>query len=266
MINLPRLHAALTRFIEATQADKRDKALAKDAKALAAELGAAFDKQGKLFLAGMKKYSGEFGEAAIEDSAGKQLTKAQKATWSEMTEAMQKAIIHGLEVGGIALMTSLGLPDDDVFSIGFDVVNKQAVSFAKREAGSKITKINGTTKKRINSLIVNAVEQGWSYDRLSGEITERFNDFSSERATRIASHEMRTAYENGQRIMVDEVSKRGLKMEVAWLSARDNKVRASHEASDNEGWHDVGYQFSSGAEFPPTDPGCRCTALYRRKK
>lgn len=272
-INLPRLHAALTRFVEATEADERDRALSKDAKALAADLGAAFDKQGKLFLAGFEQYSGEFGEAAIAEKLKysdwiKTLTKAQKATLEAMVGPLEEAIWHAMVFGSEALNGVIDwLPDDDeLVSASLKVVNKEAVKYAKRHAAEQVSGINDTTKERMRSLIGNATEDGWSYGRLTKEITGRFDEYSSGRARRIAVYELRDAYEGGQRELVEQVQKRGLDMETYWLTAGDERVRDSHRASQGEGWQDVGYTFAAGSDRPPTDPGCRCTALYRRKK
>jgi len=273
MIDLPRLHAALTRFIEATQADKRDRALSKDAKALAADLGAAFDKQGKLFLAGFEKFSGEFGEAAIAEQLKysdwiKTLTKAQKATLEAMVGPLEEAIWHAMIFGADALNDVIDWrPDqDDIVSVSLNVVNEEAVKYANRIAAERVTGINDVTKERMRSLIGNATQEGWSYGRLTKEITGRFNEYSSSRARRIAVFELRDAYEGGQRELVEQVQKRGLDMETYWLTAGDDRVRDSHRASQGEGWQDVGYTFAAGSDRPPTDPGCRCTALYRRKK
>ena len=268
MINLSQLHAALTRFIEATQADERDKALASDVRELEAELSKAFDKQGKLFLAGMNQFSGEFGEALKYSDWIKTLTKAQKATLEAMVGPLEEAIWHAMVFGAEALEGVIDwLPDDDeLLSVSLKVTNEEAVKYANRIAAERVSGINDVTKERMRSLIGNATQEGWSYNRLAKEITGRFDEYSSSRARRIAVFELRDAYEGGQRELVEQVQKRGLDMETYWLTAGDDRVRDSHRASQGEGWQDVGYSFAAGSDRPPTDPGCRCTALYRRKK
>ena len=67
MINLPRLHAALTRFVEATEADERDRKLASDARELEAVFSDAFMEQGELLIADMERYRNEFAEAALTE-------------------------------------------------------------------------------------------------------------------------------------------------------------------------------------------------------
>jgi len=265
-INTDLLITALERFLEADQADKRDRAVTKPAAKLERAMAKAFKKQGTSFLKAMNKFKGQFAEASSPKTMANALTGGQTATWSEMTKAMQEAISDGLEAGGDGLMDALDIPTDDLIGFGFDVMNPEAITYASEHAAEQVTKINDVTKDRMRSLITHGVEDGWSYGRLARQIKTGFDGMTSTRARRIAVYELRDAYETGQRVMIDRLSKHGLDMETAWLTAGDNRVRDSHRASAAEGWQEVGFVFSSGGEHPPTDPGCRCTSLYRRKK
>ena len=224
----------------------------------------AFRKQGAAFLKAMGKYKGQFAEAASPKTMANAFSSTP--TWAEMTKAMQDAIGEGLEAGGDGLMDALDIPADDLTGFGFDVMDPEAIKYARETAADRVTKINDVTKERMRALITQATEEGWGYGRLAGQIKGRFDGMTSARAKRIASHELRDAYENGQRIMIDRLEKHGLPMETKWLTAGDSRVRDEHRASQAEGWQDVGHTFASGSENPPTDPGCRCTSLYRRKK
>ena len=254
----------LERFLEAGEAAKRDKAVAKPERKLEAAMSKAFKKQGAAFLKAMSKYKGQFAEASSPATMANAYDPIP--TWAEMTKAMQDAIGDGLEAGGDGLMDALDIPKDDLTGFGFDVMNPEAVKYAKEHAAEQVTKINDVTKGRMRSLIGQATEEGWSYGRLAGQIKSRFDGMTSTRARTIASHELRDAYEHGQRVMIDRLGKFGLPMETKWLTAGDSRVRDEHRDSQAEGWQDVGYTFASGSENPPTDPGCRCTSLYRRKK
>jgi len=255
---------ALTSFLEAGEAAKRDRAVAKPERKLEKAMAKAFAKQGKAFLKAMDKFKGQFAEAKSPKTMANSFNAVP--TWAEMAKAMQEAIGDGLEAGGDGLMNALDIPSDDLTGFGFDVMNPEAIKYAKTHAAEQVTKINDVTKERMRALIGQATEEGWSYGRLAGQIKNRFDGMTSTRARRIASHELRDAYEVGQRVMIDRLEKHGLPMETKWLTAGDSRVRDSHRDSRAEGWQDVGHTFSSGAENPPTDPGCRCTSLYRRKK
>ena len=255
---------ALERFLEAGEADRRDRQLVKPERKLERAMSKAFAKQGKAFLKAMGKFKGQFAEASNPKTMANSFNPTP--TWSEMTEAMQEAVSAGLGLGGDGLMAALDIPSDDLIGFGFDVMNEEAIKHAKEHAAAQVTKINETTMQSMRGLIVQATEEGWSYGRLAGQIKGRFEGFSSARARRIAVYELRDAYEAGQRVMIDRLKKHGLDMETSWLTAGDDRVRDSHRDSGAEGWHKVGFVFASGAERPPSDPGCRCTSLYRRKK
>lgn len=265
-LNNELLITALERFLEAGEADSRDRAVKQPARKLETAMSSAFEKQGASFLKAMDKYKGQFAEAASPETIANAVKRGQTETWADMTKAMQEAISDGLEAGGDGLMDALDIPSDDLTGFGFDVMNEEAIKHAKEHAAAQVTKINKTTMERMRALIGQATEEGWSYGRLAGQIKNRFEGMTSARAKRIASHELRDAYETGQRIMIDRLEKYGLPMETKWLHAGDNRVRDAHRDSQAEGWQDVGHTFSSGSEHPPTDPGCRCTSLYRRKK
>ena len=263
-LNPDLLIEALERFLEAGEADKRDRLLVKPAKKLEAAMAKAFKKQGAAFLKAMAKYKKQFSEASSPQTMANSFKPTP--TWAEMTDALQEAISDGLQAGGDGLMDALDIPPDDLTGFGFDVMNEEAITYAKEHAAEQVTKINDVTKERMRGLIGQATEEGWSYGRLAGQITKRFEGMTSARAGRIAVYELRDAYEAGQRVMIDRLKKHGLKMETSWLTAGDDRVRDSHRDSGAEGWHKVGFVFASGAERPPSDPGCRCTSLYRRKK
>ena len=165
----------------------------------------AFKKQGASFLKAMGKYKGQFAEAASPKTMADSFNTIP--TWAEMTKAMQDAISDGLEAGGDGLMDALDIPADDLTGFGFDVMNPEAIKYAREHAAAQVTKINKTTMERMRALITQATEEGWSYGRLAGQIKGRFDGMTATRARRIASHELRDAYETGQRVMIDRLEK-----------------------------------------------------------
>ena len=153
--------------------------------------------------------------------------------------------------------------------ISFALDNPLAVAFAEARAAEAVTQINDTTRDALRRLVVEAVDAGWSYDQLSEAIGERFEEMATggdnPRSRRIAVYEMGNAYEAGSETAVNELVAAGLEMEKAWLSAGDAKVRPAHQANAAQGWIPMADDFGSGDRRPPTDPGCRCTLLYRRQ-
>ena len=238
-ISYDHIIAALEVFLEAGEAAKRDSAVAKPERKLEVVMAKAFTKQGKAFLKAMNKFKGQFAEASSPETMANSFNATP--TWAEMTKAMQEAIGNGLEIGGDGLMDALDIPTDDLVGFGFDVMNPEAIKYAKTHAAEQVTKINDVTKGRMRSLIGQATEEGWGYGRLAGQITKRFDGMTSARAGRIASHELRDAYEYGQRVMIDRLVEHGLVMEEKWLSAGDDRVRDAHRDHEAKGWQIVGY-------------------------
>ena len=172
-LNPELLITALEHFLEAGQADKRDRAVVTPARKLEAAMAKAFKKQGASFLKAMGKYKGQFAEAASPKTMANAFSSTP--TWAEMTKAMQDAIGEGLEAGGDGLMDALDIPADDLTGFGFDVMNPEAIKYAREHAASQVTKINDVTKERMRALITQATEEGWGYGRLAGQIKGRFD-------------------------------------------------------------------------------------------
>ena len=133
-----------------------------------------------------------------------------------------------------------------------------------------MTKINDTTRSYLNAMISQAVDEGWSYDRLSNAIGSRFTEFATggdnPRSRRVAVYELGDAYEEGTQLAAKELQAAGLEMEKKALTAGDDRVRPSHEDNASAGWIPLDDEFPSGDMRFPSDPGCRCTTLYRRKR
>lgn len=163
-----------------------------------------------------------------------------------------------------------GLPElRDVFSLS----NPRAVAWAEGHAARQVTRINETTREQLNTLLTNAVSEGWGWTKTAQAIKKQFEDFAGpplfpskkfrSRAQMVAAYEIGDAYEAGKQFAAEQAAG-DFPMEKAWLSARDGRVRPLHQANDAQGWIPLDARFSSGDFRPPTDPGCRCSLQYRR--
>lgn len=256
--------AALEWFREATRRIDRDKKLRPLARRFERLVSGRFQEQGRLFLRNMSQLEYRFQESVGASDWLPLLFSAQML--ADMTDDFADMILAALLLGGGDLLRGLGIEDDDDFGITWNLENPRAVEYARQHAAAQVRRINDTTRDYLNSLITRAVEEGWSYDRLSAAIDGRFAEFAGGRSRRIAVFELGDAYEAGQDVMVGELKAAGLEMEQKWLTARDSKVRPSHRENEAAGWIDVEKQFPSGDSRPPTDPGCRCTRQIRRKR
>jgi hypothetical protein len=277
-MNAANLIPALARFQEAATRIDRDKQLRPLVRRLQKAIAAAFQEQGRLFLARLKPLAGKFDANAAKTAES--LRESESVSWlpawsaaargSEplFSDPLHELILESLLLGGGALLDAID--DQGELGISWDLENPRAVKYARQRAASQVTKINDTTRTYLNSMITQAVDEGWSYDRLSDAIGDRFQEFATggdnPRSRRVAVYELGSAYEGGQDMMADEMAEAGVELEQAWLTAGDDKVRPSHRDNQLARYIASDATFPSGDARPPTDSGCRCTRIFRRKR
>jgi len=150
----------------------------------------------------------------------------------------------------------------------FDLDNPRALAWYAQHATdlSYIGSIQKTTQDRIKTIILKAIDEGWSYNQTSKIISERFKSFTRERAQLIATHEAAQAYEAGNRIFIDNMADTGIVFEKIWQNSRDDKVTPECRENTADGWIPLDQVHTSGDQNPPRFPGCRCYENYRKKK
>lgn len=153
----------------------------------------------------------------------------------------------------------------------FDVGHPDAVSWLDGRGADRVAKINDTTRARMRTILSNAADEGWSWQRTARKIEQTFQGFSAPstlkhlrtRAELVAVTELAEAYEEGARIVRDGLSKQGLAVEVSWLTVGDDRVDPHCLANAGVGWIPADESFPSGVSAPPDHPGCRCSSLSR---
>lgn len=161
----------------------------------------------------------------------------------------------------------------DALGVRFAVGSAEAVAHARETAARQVTRVNDTTRSQLRTLITNAVEHGWSWNRTAEAITARYQEFAGKplfpsqtfksRSEMIAAYEIGDAYEAGGEAQAQALAAEGVPMEKSWMSAGDARVRDTHRANAAAGWIPLDATFPDGSVRPPADPGCRCAALYR---
>lgn len=264
---------ALTRFLEADAATARDRYVAGKAGALQRQVAGVFRRQGRLFTAAMSRFQGVVDAQAREALAGSDWLPlwydTAAATALGFSESLEASILDALLFGGGELLRSLG--DDEIdLGISWNLENPRAVAWARMHAAELVAVIDDTTRVQLNSLISQAVTDGWSYTRLSSAIADKFQEMATggdnPRSRRIAVFELGNAYEAGQEMAARELMAAGIPLEKKWLSVGDDRVRPSHRENQNAGWIEYNDNYPSGDFRPPSDPGCRCVTLTRRKR
>ncbi len=252
----------ITRLIEASEITRRERKLRKTEVWLEGKLRRAFLAQGKAFLAALpapvvQEAAGD--EAPFPKNWEKVFAKEILAAESRFIGPMEEAIKISFTAGlnNTATMLETGL--------NFKLDNPRAVEYARVNAAEHVKDIGDSTKKFMRTTITDGIEAGKSYNEIARDITDRFKDFSEGRAKRIAVFETGDAYEQAGLDFAKELEGEGLEMEKSWLTVGDDRVRDEHAANEGEGWIPIDQSFGSGADRAPTDPGCRCSTLYRVK-
>lgn len=189
------------------------------------------------------------------------LDVAQNVTRDKMRSGLFYNMLDALVMGGGHLVNDIGVP----LTIALNLENPRAVAWAVAHAAEQVTRINAATREGINRIVVEAVENGYSYTRTQKALREAF-EFSRGRAKRIAVYEIGSAYEQGKKTAAQEMTAQGLRMEKGWQTAEDERVRPEHRDNQAAGWIAMDEPFPSGDDIPPSDSGCRCAALWRMAK
>jgi len=131
---------------------------------------------------------------------------------------------------------------------------------------SAISKIFKPRQTQLHTIITKSLDEGWSYNKTSQVIREKFTDFSRYRAQLIATNEAAQAYEAGNRIFIDGLSDMGVNMEKMWNNSGDEKVTDGCIQNTDDGWIPLNQEHSSGHQNPPRFVSCRCFETYREAK
>lgn len=274
--NSARVGAALTRFLEADAALTRDKYVARKTPALRRQVASVFRQQGRLFGRAFGQLQAQIDRNAADVaresvSSGDWLPlwyETAATTAGDFSGYLETAILDALLFSGGNLFTDLQADELDI-ALSWKLENPRAVAYAREHAAEQVRLIDTTTQSYLNSLISQAVDEGWSYTRLSGAIGSKFVEFATggdnPRSRRIAVYELGDAYEAGNEMAARGLTAAGLAIQKKWLSVGDDKVRPTHRDNQGAGWIGLDDTYPSGDDRPPSDSGCRCTTLYRRK-
>lgn len=173
----------------------------------------------------------------------------QFGDWQSLSDPLeQSATLIFTDAAGKAFL-SLGIeagPD------ALDLVHANAVEWAAGRAAELVTGVEETTRDAIQSLVVDALEQGWSSQQLAAALTDNFT-FSDARAEMIARTELAYANVAGSLAIYE---KNGNVTSKEWLLGSDPCDVCLDNSDD--GVIDYGDTFASGDDAPPAHPNCVC--------
>ena len=183
------------------------------------------------------------------------LTTFIKTESDKIAESMLDSTKHGFSNN----LSSQSMPFQQ------DAANKILAKFATRN----VTSVVQSSLSTLKNIISTSFDEGVGVNELAARIEESFNGISTSKATTIARTETLSAVSIGQELkrlaFKKAFPKEAKGMKRLWLSAKDDKVRDSHENVDGE-VVEAGKKFANGLKFP-REPGapaeevinCRCT-------
>ena len=120
--------------------------------------------------------------------------------------------------------------------------------------------ITESTREYLRADVTQALEQGWSNDKLASQLQEAYG-FSDTRAMVIARTETQRAGNAGA---LAGYKASGVVDGTQWLTAEDDKVTPECEENgragvNGDGVLPLGATYPSGDEAPPSHPNCRCS-------
>lgn len=159
------------------------------------------------------------------------------------------------------------MPTSQKYNIAFGIKSKDAVEYARTRAGELITGIDETTKKRVQFLIAEAIDNGDTVADLKKSLVKHFA-FSKYRAGLIASTELGGAYLAGKKESYIRTAEyyglnpaNGRKQVIVHDDDRICPICAPC-IDDAEKWIPFDENFSNGLPFAIFHIGCRCNTTF----
>lgn len=288
---------AFMKFYEAVQKSRKFKKREQIERRLELAVRKAFREQGRQFVRGLSKFKDRFGEAAQivsmfgddfsltlspspaergEHDLNEALVPTEwmfvfhlvtQKTAASFEKPIDAAVQTSLLQGANAIIADAGL------GIRFDLKNPRAVKYLDQYGAQQVKKINDTTRDYLQTIIKQATDEGWTYNRTAEAIIERYKEFEigkpqehiDSRAHLIAITETGNANLEGQMIVAQDLQDAGVEMEKAWSTVGDGKVSDGCKENEEQGWIGLTQPFKSGHQRPLRFPGCRCDLLTRVK-
>ena len=148
------------------------------------------------------------------------------------------------------------MADPKLTGVDWDMINKDAESWAREFGGQLVKDIDKGTRRDVG----NAVGDFYSEGHTMGELGDRLGRiYSPQRAERIAITEVTRAAAEGERGIKKELAKDGIIMVEVWQTRNDDVVceicRPRNGVEEHKGDGDAYWDSSYG---PPGHPNCRC--------
>lgn len=214
----------------------------------------------------------KIGKAADE---GEQLAAALRlAGFDALADALADIFTELVKDAGKQALTQIDMNTPEMLAL----VNEKAVDWAREHAAELVGKkwvggklvdnpnaayrIDQVTRDGVQSLVTQAIDGGWSNDRLATALKDSYA-FSAARAELIAVTETAFADVQGNMIAYEES---GVVVGKRWIVGSAEKLCEICADNAAQGVIPFDKQFASGRLAPPAHPRCRCDVLPVTKK
>ena len=266
--NTTALREALSRVQAELQAMRRDRALEPVVDELTGVFVRHFDAEYTVLTRELRRLRRRFplGEALSDKDTSRYLAAlaaAQSAGSRRAAARIARLLARALRIGHRQAAERL------LLSVSFDVPQPRAVEWLERHAAEMVTRIDETTRKRVASIVTQAVEEGWSYTKTEAALKDLYAGFRvslpqlhiQSRARLIAVNEAAMGYTQGELELGRWLAEGGLAVEKSWLTVMDERTCEICSGNEGEGWIPLEQSFADGSEGPPAHPACRCAML-----
>lgn len=151
-----------------------------------------------------------------------------------------------------------------MFWISFDIDNSDALEYAKKRAWELIKEVDKATRENIGIIINSWIDSNLPAWEISKRIFRRFHEYSSFRASLIATMELSNAYEIWKKKQFEKYTEH---FWTTWfkrnVSEWDSSARESHIQNSRDGWIESDKLFSwTNTMHAPHGFNCRCDTVY----
>ena len=199
---------------------------------------------------------------------------ADKKETDALNKILSKQIASSIRVAGslaaIEIAIDIGLTPEN-----FNHNNTNVQTFVKTNALQHASDISNTNKEKLRRQLELALAKEETQDQIVERIKRVLgSDITDARAKLIAENEIGTAFNAGRRMATEQIMNDNLDVKLfkVWISAKDEKVRTTHEINDsisNSVPLDLDKAYPNGLMFPkdPSGPpeetiNCRCVESY----
>jgi hypothetical protein len=278
----PEFQEALEKYLEAVRLAKGKKRVQPILRRLEMSLRKAFRTQGRLFFRKLQaQVRGSLAESVMlvklheadpepddpepvepkkisEEDFWKIWFATTVATLALFSGPIDHAVSRALAAGASQTIADLGV------EISFPAFKNPRAFEYLRDYGAKLVKgINEETRSELKNILLQSVDYGWSWDKTTKAIADKFEQFSYDRARLVSVTEIGNAYSEGNLLAAQELADAGLQVEKSWSTVGDDKVSELCKGNEEAGWIPLDQDFPSGHQRPLGHPGCRCDLMTR---